>query len=98
MALNRLDARGRYLLMKEFDNYVKSPRKLQMTSEEFRAEASKEIGIELTIWNVKGCAETFGIQMGSVFKQRGGTGRSVYSELATLTQRIEAIEKKIEGL
>ena len=99
MTVKRLDPKVRFLLMKEFDNYVKSPRKLQLTSEEFRAEASKELGHPVTLRHVEGCGESFGIRMVDVFKPRSETGgRSIYSEFYLLKQRIEAIEKKIDGL
>ena len=99
MTAKRLDPKVRFLLMKEFDNYVKSPRKLQLNSEEFRAEASKELGQQVTMRHVEGCAESFGIRMADVFKPRSENGgRSIYSEVYFLRQRIEAIERKIEGL
>ena len=99
MTVKRLDPKVRFLLMKEFDNYVKSPRKMQMNSEEFRAEASREIGHQVTMRHVESCAESFGVRLADVFKPRSENGgRSIYSEVYLLKQRIEAIEKKIEGL
>jgi hypothetical protein len=99
MTVKRLDPKVRFLLMKEFDNYVKSPRKLQLNSEEFRAEVSREIGCELTMRHVESVAESFGVRLADAFKPRSENGgRSIYSEVYLLKQRIEAIEKKIEGL
>ena len=99
MTVKRLDPKVRFLLMKEFDNYVKSPRKLQLNSEEFRAEVSREIGYELTMRHVESVAESFGVRLADAFKPRcENGGRSIYSEVYLLKQRIEAIEKKIEGL
>jgi len=99
MAQNRLDPKVRFLLMKEFDNYVKSPRKMQLNSEEFRAEVSRELGHQITLRHVEGCAESFGIRLADIFKPRSENGgRSIYSEVYLLKQRIEALEKKLEGL
>ena len=99
MTVKRLDPKVRFLLMKEFDNYVNSPRKLQLNSEEFRAEVSREIGYALTMRHVESVAESFGVRMADAFKPRSENGgRSIYSEVYLLKQRIEAIEKKIEGL
>jgi hypothetical protein len=99
MTVKRLDPKVRFLLMKELDNYVNSPRKLQLNSEEFRSEVSREIGHTLTLRHVEGCAESFGLRMADIFKPRAERGgRSIYSEVYMLKQRIEALEKKLEGL
>ena len=86
--------------MKEFHNYVNSPRKLQLTSEEFREEVSRELGINITLRHIEGCGESFGLRMVDVFKPRNGNngGRSIYSELLVLQRRLEVVEKKLEGL
>lgn len=99
MAANRLDPQLRFLLMKEFHNYANSPRKLQMTSEEFRVEASREIGHEVTLRHVEGCAESFGFRMVDVFKSRATNGgRSIYSEFYLLQQRVAVLEEKLKDL
>ena len=98
MAQNRLPSATRFQLMKEFDNYVKSPRKLKMTLEEFRAEACREIGTEITHQHVVGCCESFGLRPSDVFATPPNSGRSVFGELYKLEQRVAILEEKLKGL
>jgi hypothetical protein len=98
MAQNRLAPAIRFNLMKEFDNYVKSPRKLKITAEEFRAEASRELGTAITQQHIVGCCESFGLRPTDVFAIPPGAGRSVFGELYKLEQRVAVLEEKLKGL
>ena len=95
---NVLDARLKYQLSREVDVYANSPRKLQLTSAEFIAEVSKEIGHTITIANLEAAVASVGLKLTDVFKCGSPGGKSVFAEIYKLAQRIDAIEKKIEGL
>ena len=98
MVQNRLAPAIRFELMKEFDNYVKSPRKLKMTAEEFRVESSRELGTQLTQQHIIGCCESFGMRLSDVFASPANSGRSIFGELYKLEQRVAMLEEKLKGL
>lgn len=95
---NVLDARSKYRLVRELDVYVNSPRKLTLTTAEFLSEASRELGIKLTTSNIESAARSLDLALSDIFKVPPGGGRSVYADIYKLTQRVEALEKKLEGL
>jgi|688.fasta_scaffold1742551_2 hypothetical protein len=98
MTQNRLAPALRFELMKEFDVYVKSPRKLKVTAEQFRQEVSRELGTTITQQHVIGCCESFGFRVSDVFAAATNSGRSVFGELYKLEQRVAMLEEKLKGL
>ena len=93
----RMSQAVRFHLMRELDNFVKSPRKQQATSTEFLNEVQREIAKEITLRNIESCCEAFNLRMSDVFKQ-SGSGRSVYAELYKLEQRVAVLEEKLKFL
>lgn len=96
---NKLNQQIRFQLMKEFDNYVKSPRKMNLTSEEFRKEASRELGCEFTLRHIEGCAHSFGMKISDAFKlQSSNSARPSLTEFRQLEHRVAMLEEKLKGL
>ena len=95
---NRLAPALRVELMKEFDNYVKSRRKLKVTAEQFRQEVSRELGTTISQQHIIGCCESFGLRSTDVFASPPNSGRSVFGELYKLEQRVAMLEEKLKGL
>lgn len=95
----RLNQSIRFQLMKEFDNYMNSPRKMKLTSEQFRKEVSRELCHDFTLRHIEGCANSFGLKISDAFVlQSTNSSRPSLSEFRQLEQRVAALEEKLTGL
>ena len=97
MKANRLNARQRFLLTKEIDVFESSPRKLTLTAAEFTKEMERELGFTITYSNLEGAARQLGFSLSDLFTRTNG-GRSIYAEVKVLSDRVSALETRLEGL